>query len=89
LETDSTVEQKNEDMNRRFMDIYTNQYKDFSNRFDFSQNLNDIENDELGKAHSQYMMLKNRIRNAKNRLGEQMDLLYNNFVMPARNHHLI
>lgn len=89
METDSTVEQKNEDMNRRFMDIYTNQYKDFSNRFDFSQNLNDIENDELGKAHSQYMMLKNRIRNAKNRLGEQMDLLYNNFVMPARNHHLI
>jgi len=45
-------------------------FKNYSSKFNFSQNLNDIENDNLGKVHGIYMGLKMKIRNAKNRLNE-------------------
>ena len=61
--------------------------KDYSSKYMFASHLNDIENDDLGKAHSIYMNLKTSIRDVKNRLLERIDGIYNNFVQPARSHY--
>lgn len=84
LTTAYNAEEKQYDQTERIKTEYHKQYRQMMNGFNFRNQLEKVNEQNLEQVHVTYAKLVNNIKKAKNFLGDRMENIYNNFIMPGK-----
>ena len=76
--------EKSYDQTQRMKTVYRQEYLNAMNQFNFRNQLEKVNENNLQEIHMVYSKLINNIKKAKFFLGDKMENIYNNFIMPGK-----
>lgn len=87
LTSEWDADEKTWEQTGRMKEVYRKEYQNMLNGFNVRNQLSKVNEQNLEQVHATYGKLVNNIKKAKDFLGDRMENIYNNFIMPGRWFH--